>query len=171
MKSYLCPLCNIQTQASVTNGSLIMQGHTCNTDSTPPPSPTPTGINIGSDFYTVSPNVMIDNIPANGMKFYYFKLNKAVSNLGIVLISLDWTTDQDYIVSKKIQPTLEVYKQVRSQVVSRDPNATYWFNFTMGTAEKLILPGVGGVAGDIFYVTVFNVSNQQGRYQIYWYPY
>ena len=145
------------------SSSIIFQVST-----TPPP---PSAIDIGQDFYTVYPNIKTDTIPANEVKYYYFKLNKTVSNLGIVIASLDWATDQDFIVSKIQQPTLQIYQQVRQEIISRDPSATYWFNFTTGTLEKLILPGVGGNAGDIFYVTVFNVSNQQGRYQIYWYPY
>jgi hypothetical protein len=135
-------------------------------------SSTPSAIDIGQDFYTVYPNVKTDTISANGVKYYYFKLNKTVSNLGIVIASLDWTTDQDCIVSKKQQPTMDIYNQVRnSGTNSRDPSATYWYNFNKGTLEQLELTNVGGNAGDIFYVTVFNVSNQQGRYQIYWYPY
>jgi len=154
----------------------INEPQTCPSDCggiTPPPPPPSNAIDIGPDFYTVYPNVKTDTIPANGVKNYYFRLNKTVSNVVVVLASLDWATDQDFIVSMKQQPTLEIYNQFKHENTStlRDPSATYWFNFGQGTLDKLTLPGVGGNAGDMFYVTVFNVSNQQGRYQIYWYPY
>ncbi|MFH2028534.1 MAG: hypothetical protein ABIJ08_05320 [Nanoarchaeota archaeon] len=153
-----------------------MQNHNCNQGTViiPPPPPPPPPIDakdIGRDFYAVYPDVKKDSIPARGVKNYYFKLDEAVSNIIVMLVSLDWTTDQDFIMSKKQQPTLEVYNQVRSQNISRDPSATYWFAFGKGAMEKVTLPGVGGNVGDIFYVTVFNVSDRQGSYQIYWYPY
>jgi len=127
-------------------------GETCSTcpqdcGTCPPPVDS---TDIGKDFYTVYPNLRTDSIRPNAIRYYYFKLAKATSNVIVILQSKDWVTDQDFIVSKTYQPTLEVYNEVRSQNISRNPSATYWFTFGQGTMEKVTLSGVGGIAGDIF---------------------
>jgi hypothetical protein len=57
-------------------------------------SPPGTSVDIGSDFYTVYPNVKLDTIAPNGINYYYFTMNKNARGFQLYVVSLDRASEQ-----------------------------------------------------------------------------
>lgn len=131
---------------------------------TPPPS----------NCTTLQNRVNVDAvISANGLDYYCFVLDNDYSTVGIAIFTGDWATNQDIMMSNRSQPSWDDYNTyVKTMIakygyaLNRDPLNPPWYKTSPINTESIMIYNVNGKKGQIFYVTVFNMSPSQGRYTI-----
>jgi hypothetical protein len=117
-------------------------------------------INIGAKY---PPNVYVGSIAANGENHYYFVLDQNVYAVEIDMLTADWATNQDVIVSTVRQPAC-------SDITAKYAfGPTFWYGPNSSSNETVTL-GPNVAAGTI-YVTVCNRSARTGQFKLYWMTY
>ncbi len=139
-------------QATVSNSMVV----SINSNTSPPTG----AVNIGAKY---PPNVYTGSIPANGENHYYFVLGQSAYAVEVDMLTADWGTNQDLIVSAVRQPLC-------SDIVGRYANGPiFWYGPGSNSNETVTIGP--NVAPGTIYVTVCNRSATTGKFKLYWTTY
>jgi len=116
--------------------------------------------NIGAMY----PNQYAASITALGENHYYFIPSATQAAIEIDMLSTDWTTHQDIIISPSQQPLCVNFPYVYNGSMM---GPVFWYGF-IPTSNQTVTINKTVTAGTIVYITVCNRSNITGGFKLYW---